>query len=388
MPQVKMPDGQIVDMPDQLTPELATRLKALQSAQQPTQPQQPAYQRMPSFVEQMDAMQRPFDPVAAGEQLGAGVTDLSTQLGASAPVAAGLGTAADVGVQAIPMAIGGSVASKASPALDFMSQKLMQSAIKPGLDELKSGEAATAIDTMLQEGIGMTKTGIQKLRDKISSVNDEIKSLISDSTEKVSLRKDVYPPLKEKLDQFKLQVNPEADLAALRKSWAEFKNHPLLGGQDSIPVQLAQELKQGTYKQVGGKNYGELSSASTEAQKTIARGLKEGISSKVPEIQGLNEKESKLLTTLNVTEKRVLLEANKNPMGFSILAQNPKMMALYMADKSSAFKGLLAKILYNNKEAIPAGMGSVGMGSIQTAEADRARRKNERAANGTQSPNN
>lgn len=32
MPRVKMPDGQVVDMPNQLTPELATRLKALQSS--------------------------------------------------------------------------------------------------------------------------------------------------------------------------------------------------------------------------------------------------------------------------------------------------------------------------------------------------------------------
>ena len=31
MPQVQMPDGQIVEMPDELTPELATRLKALQA---------------------------------------------------------------------------------------------------------------------------------------------------------------------------------------------------------------------------------------------------------------------------------------------------------------------------------------------------------------------
>jgi len=32
MPQVKMPDGQVVEMPDEITPELATRLKALQAS--------------------------------------------------------------------------------------------------------------------------------------------------------------------------------------------------------------------------------------------------------------------------------------------------------------------------------------------------------------------
>lgn len=33
MPQVKMPDGQVVEMPDELTPEIAQRLKALQAAE-------------------------------------------------------------------------------------------------------------------------------------------------------------------------------------------------------------------------------------------------------------------------------------------------------------------------------------------------------------------
>jgi len=246
MPQVTMPDGQVVDMPDQLTPELATRLKALQASQQ-AQPAPQTYQRMSPLLQQIQATDRPFDPAAAGEQLGAVVTDIATKLGAPVPLAAGLGTAADVGVQAIPMAVGGGVASKTAPALEFASKKLMQSSIKPTLNELKSGKAATAIDTMLQEGIGMTKAGIQNLRDKITAVNDDIKEAISKSTERINLG-DVYKPLKEKLDQFKKQVNPNADLATLRSSWEEFKNHPLLNGRTDIPVQLAQELKQGTYE--------------------------------------------------------------------------------------------------------------------------------------------
>ena len=42
MPQVKMPDGAVVEMPDTLTPELATRLKALRDSQAPAKPPEPA----------------------------------------------------------------------------------------------------------------------------------------------------------------------------------------------------------------------------------------------------------------------------------------------------------------------------------------------------------
>jgi hypothetical protein len=109
-------------------------------------------------------------------------------------------------------------------------------------------------------------------------------------------------------------------------------------------VQLAQKLKQGTYKVLSGK-YGEAGSASTEAQKALARGLKEEIASEVPAIAGLNAEESKLITTLKVAERRALMEMNKKPIGLAALAGDSKAALAFMADKSAAFKSLAARMI-------------------------------------------
>jgi hypothetical protein len=109
-------------------------------------------------------------------------------------------------------------------------------------------------------------------------------------------------------------VSPTKDLGAIKGVADDFAAHPNLPAGDAIPVQQAQEMKKGTYK-VLSKKYGEAGSAETEAQKGLARGLKEEVANAVPGVEGLNAEESKLMTTLDVAERRALLEMNKNPVG-------------------------------------------------------------------------
>lgn len=111
----------------------------------------------------------------------------------------------------------------------------------------------------------------------------------------------------------------------------------------NMPVQVAQQLKQGTYKTLKGK-YGEVGSASTESQKALARGLKENIAEVVPGIGALNAEESRLFKTLGVAERRSLMDMNKNPLGLAALAGNPTGFAAFMADRSAAFKALVARM--------------------------------------------
>jgi hypothetical protein len=123
----------------------------------------------------------------------------------------------------------------------------------------------------------------------------------------------------------------------------DFMQHPTYPGQ-TLPIQAAQELKKGTYKTLS-KKYGQLGSAEVEAQKGLARGLKDEIANAIPEISGLNAQEAKLITTLNVAERRALMELNKNPMGLAALTTDPRAWAAFMADRSSAFKALAARML-------------------------------------------
>ncbi len=286
------------------------------------------------------------------------VTGAGVDIGLPPEMAAKAGYAANVGIQAIPALAGGWSGKFASPSLQSNARKLMQSALKPTLKDLKSGNAATAIQTMLDEGLNATGGGVMKLKDMIYKLNDEIKLALSNSGGVVS-KDEVGKSLQKTLDKFSKQVNPQSDIAAIRKSWDEFLNHPGFK-VDSIPVRDAQELKQGTYR-VLDKKYGQLGTAETEAQKSLARGLKEEISKAVPEIAGLNAQESKLISTLNVVERRALMELNKNPLGLSLLSHNPINMAAYMADKSALFKSLAARMLNAGQERIPQAAAGVGI---------------------------
>lgn len=249
---------------------------------------------------------------------------------------------------------GQAVGNKLSDLADSASKRLMQSAIKPTIKQRASGDADTAIETLLQYGISPTKAGVNKLKALIDDLNTQISTSIGNSTATVSKQK-VLQALDDVKTKFTNQVSPTGDLNAIKGVADDFAAHPALGAGDAIPVQQAQEMKQGTYR-VLSKKYGEAGSAQTEAQKGLARGLKEEVATAVPGIQGLNAEESRLITTLGVAERRALLEMNKNPVGLTMLAHNPIAAAGFLADRSAAFKAIAARMINNAATAA----GAVG----------------------------
>ncbi len=104
-----------------------------------------------------------------------------------------------------------------------------------------------------------------------------------------------------------------------------------------------------------------MGTADVEAQKGLARGLKEGIAQAEPRVSALNAQESALIRTLGVAERRAMMDLNKNPMGLSLLAQNPAAWAAFMADKSALFKSLAARAVYSGSEQIPAAAARGGI---------------------------
>lgn len=283
-------------------------------------------------------------------------------------VAGGAGYVTNVGVQALPVILGASTSKAAAqPGIERFAEARMQSALKPSLDELKSGKAATAIRTMLDEGINVTPSGVGKLRGAINELNDEITQRIAASPATVDKNK-AAGELFGLVKKFEKQVTPGNDVKAIESAWTEFLNHPLIQG-DRIPVQLAQELKQGTYTILKWK-YGEQGSAATEAQKTLARGLKEEIAAAVPEVGQLNARESQLLDALVMAERRSMLEGNKNIGGITWLATNPKAWVAFMADKSPAFQSILARMANANSGTLPTAIGGTA-GAVYSAKKNR-----------------
>jgi hypothetical protein len=238
------------------------------------------------------------------------------------------------------------------------AQGLMQAAIKPTIKQLQTGDAATAVNALLDYGISPNMKGVNKLQDLISGLNDQVADKIANSNAVID-KNAVVNRLTDVRQMFGRQVSPTADLNAIQGVADDFMAHPNYPGA-TIPVQDAQAMKQGTY-QVLAKKYGQMGSADTEAQKGLARGLKEEIASAVPEVAGLNAEESRLLTTLSVTERRALMEANKNPMGLASLAKNPLGWAAFMADRSAAFKALAARMI--NRTGGAAGYAALALES-------------------------
>lgn len=272
-------------------------------------------------------------------------------------VAGGAGYATNVATQTVPMVVGNMLGKAVQPAMQQGGRELMQSALKPTIADLRKGNAAKAIDTLLEEGINPTQGGLDKLRSQIAVLDDQVANTIANSSATVN-KGDVGTRLLDAYNKFRMQVNPTSDVNAIKQAWLEFKNHPSLPTED-IPVQVAQAMKQATYRSLGDKPYGELAGASQEAQKALARGLKEEISAAVPEVAGLNKKEGELLNAAKIVERRVLMDSNKNPLGLGVL--NPTMWPLWLWDRSPLAKSLTARMLYSGSQAAP--MAGAGLGA-------------------------
>jgi len=241
-------------------------------------------------------------------------------------------------------------------AKQTIPERLMQASLKPLQKQLESGQAKTAIQTLLKEDVNptLTKTifgkGIDTLQAKVDTLNSQIVDIIKNSKKTVN-KSEVVAYLDDLEKNALNNALPAGDIAAIQAARQEFLAHPLLKNLEEIPVQLAQKLKVGTYKSLGEKAYGELKSATVESGKTLARGLKDLIGKAEPGVLGLNKESQALYDTLDVAERRALIEANKDIAGLSTLSKDMKNQIAMMADRSANFKALLARTIYKAGKA-------------------------------------
>lgn len=259
-----------------------------------------------------------------------------------------------------------SVAAKAAPAL-------MQSAVKPAYKTVekavKSQEMPRVVKTLLDHGINVTESGIGKLNDLLSATNAQIKDIIANSTAKV-YPEAVADTAQGVIQQAGQQVAPVADQAAAEGVVDQFMR--VHGGAPILParplsVQDAQALKQGTYRAIGQRGYGEVKGAATEAEKALARGLKEGIEAAHPEVKGLNAREGALIEAKDAIAKRVALAANRDPAGLGWIAENPKSFVAFVLSRSPGVKSALARGLYQTAEkmsGVPANLIRAGVQAL------------------------
>jgi hypothetical protein len=268
-----------------------------------------------------------------------------------------LGAAVSVIPDFINMAIGSASGQAAAPVLDTAGKSLMRSAMKPTLDQVKKGRAAPAVKTMLDEGFNPTASGVEAMKGRIGDLAEQVKTSIANSGARIDTHRvaDFVPQSYPRFQNGPMAVQAIDDLGKVQ---ANFIQHPNVGGARDIPIQVAQDMKSGYQKAIGDKGYGLLKTPETEGEKQIARGLRELIGEAVPAVQQPLKREQDLIQALKIAERRVAVDANKNPVGLGWLAQ-PWMIPFWMWDRSAAAKGLTARALYSGQQHIPATAGAL-----------------------------
>lgn len=269
------------------------------------------------------------------------LTDLATVAGGAGVLARGLKVAAEAGGLARTAAAVGKVAELAGTTAEVtdplrlagkgaaaalektgLPGRLYESALKPSLGKKNLPKIAGQVATGLKEGLPVSEGGTEKL----DSLVTDLQVAISDEISMKGAGKNIDPnQVANYVDRlrrtFADQVNPEVDLTALDEAKAEFlRKYEIkdaagnVVGHRAIPAEEAQRVKIGTYQQLKDK-YGKLSTATVEAQKALARGLKDKLVQEIPELADLNARESKLLDLEPMLTKAVARIRNHQLFG-------------------------------------------------------------------------
>jgi hypothetical protein len=250
-------------------------------------------------------------------------------------------------------------------------EAVYESALKPST-ALSPSDRAEFVRTGLENELPVSKGGLERLGDLIDSYNQAIEAEINTAPNrpidpnKVATRADIARA------KFARQVNARRDLKSIESSREEFldeqgrtagtpaqptgildaQGNPIM--RPALPAQPApamnasdaQAMKRGTYQVLAGK-FGEQGSASVEAQKALARGLKEEIANQFPEISKLNAAESRLLDLQPILERAVNRASNHQAVGIGTPLVGTAAKALTGSTLKAAVIALVKSVIDN-----------------------------------------
>src|SRR2546430_3945353 len=200
----------------------------------------------------------------------------------------------------------------ARPVARWGARRLYESALKPAPRANTLAEVRNMVDTGLKEGLTVSYGGMKKLQSLKTDLGDEILSKLGTEPSATVNKFDVTSRLKQPFEKLSMQVNPEADLEVVSESGNEFlRNQP-----NEIPAMTAQRLKQGTYRSLGDRAFGEVKTGAREGQKHLARGLKEELEAQFPGIRDLNQRQGNVINLESELEAAVNRNENRNLLGF------------------------------------------------------------------------
>jgi len=261
-----------------------------------------------------------------------GALSLGLQLAGPGALARSVGTA--------PAAAAAAESADHSP----IAARLYHEALKPNANT-PAAEVRSMVQTGLEHKIPVSEAGAAKLNALLADLNQKIEGKVAPAAERgVKVNPySVVDRLGDVEDRVRYQVNPEEDIRSVNKTGQEFlrsqgatpeqpavapkptgildaQGRPMMdagkpvrpgGRAQPIPADEAQAIKIGTYRKLAGK-YGEMApDAKIEAQKALARGIKEELSAQIPELADLNAKEGSLFDLKGPLESAVNKAANR-----------------------------------------------------------------------------
>lgn len=244
------------------------------------------------------------------------------------------------------------------PLVKAAAGRVMQSALKPSsaiksvLKDVRAGvPVPKVVQTLLDEGVNVSRGGIAKLNDIIGGLNEEVQTAVkglTGTTEKTTVAAHMAPTAY----QLAKQGAPTEDLKAFGSVVEDFLNHPMYQG--AMTNSEMQAMKQATYR---GIDYSKMGNAAVEARKALGHGLKEEIEQNAAaqgavDIRALNAREGKAIEAMDAVVKRVAQSGNNNPMGLAALAHGKTAFLSMLVDRSPVVKSYIARGLYTPAASI------------------------------------
>jgi hypothetical protein len=212
---------------------------------------------------------------------------------------------------------------------DAIPEKLYQSAAKFSTVAGKGKPGMTTKDvrqmltrTALENEIMPTYRGLEKIRDKVSSLNNEITGMIEraeTSGARIPVQK-LFKGFQElELERLKTSGKPISEVKEIRRIRKQIEDANTLIGRSELTPMEAQKLKQTIYSDL--EKYYEKTAqnpASVKAQKAVARAAKESLEEIMPEIKFLNKKEGALLELKDAIDRAAARISNRDILGIGI----------------------------------------------------------------------
>lgn len=187
---------------------------------------------------------------------------------------------------------------------------LYQSALKPST-VLSAEERLKRVRTGLAERIPVTEKGMAQLEEGIQGLNRDVSQIIATAqNQNKTISKAKLVNELDKMQNFYIEnyADPRPYVSAIDR----VKNGLSLTKPADIPIMQAQGIKQTIYKEIKGsydaaKKMGPTPNmeGGVAARKSLARNIKQEIESIVPEVKGLNARESAMLGLNESIERAV-----------------------------------------------------------------------------------